>query len=144
MGLTDDVVSGDFELEGHENDEDYRIEDQWQEEEELRDALEELDGDDDDDDDEDEDHRLENELHEKEELLDVLEGVFPVDELANKDTIPIDPQLEDYTIARGGEFTNKDVLDEAFADVGDSELPALRFEDLRPEDFELDWPKWQF
>lgn len=138
MGLTDDVVSGEFELEAHEDDEDYRIEDEWQEEEELRDVLEELDGHDN-----DEDYRIEDEWQEEEELRDVMEEVFPADELANEDAIPIDPRLEDYTMARDGEITMQDVLDQEFAGIGDSKLPALSFEDLEPEDFELEWPKWQ-
>ena len=144
MGLTDDVVSGDFELEGHEDDEDYRIEDEWQEGEELRHVLEEsfsLEVHDDDD----EDYRLEDELQEEEELQDVMEEMFPADELATEDALrlPIDPQLENHMMARGGESTMQDVLDEEFAGLGNSELLALRLEDLKPEDFELEWPKWQ-
>lgn len=141
--LTDFVISGDFELERHEDDEYYRMEDKWQEEEELRDVLEGLDGHDDDDNDDYEDHRQEDELQEEEGPRDVLQEMFPTDELANKDAIPIDPRLEDYKMAMGGELTVQDVLDQAFADIGNSKLPALRLEDLKPEDFELEWPKWQ-
>lgn len=121
----------DYELD-RDDDEDWRLEDELQEEEELREFLEEMEEDD------DEEYRLEDELLE-DELPDVLEEIFPAGELASKDTLPIDPHLEEMTNHAGVDVTVPHVLDQAFASMEENETAALRAEDFRPEDFELEW-----
>ncbi len=104
-----------------------------QDEEELQEFLEEMDGDD------DEDFRLEDELQEEGELQDLLEEISPVDEIASQDPMPIDPQLEAMARHRGGDSIVQDVLDQEFASMEENEMAAWRSKDLRPEDFELEW-----
>ncbi len=94
--------------------------------------------------DDDEDFRLEDELQEEGELQDLLEEILleeisPVDEIASKDAMPIDHQLEAMARYRGGDSIVQDVLDQEFASMEENEMAAWRSKDLGPEDFELEW-----
>lgn len=123
-----------------DDDEDWRLEDELQEEEELRESVEEMEENDDEEleRNEEENYRLEDELQEEDEVPDVLEEMTPVDERPSKDTMPIDPQLEEMANHANGYLTVPHVLDQEFASM-ENEMAALRAEDVQPEDFELGW-----